>query len=384
MPAIKRHKTEYPGVYWIQGAGANGSPERIYYIMYRKDGRLIEERAGRQYRDEMTPAGAAGVRAERMAGRGFSGRVIRSLGKARKENEKERWTIDRLWNEYKLHRRPRGIVTDENRYKNHIASSFGGKEPEELTSLDIERLRIGLLKKLKPQTVKHVLALLSRIINFGVKMAFCKGLSFRIEMPKVENKKTEELTPEQLQDLLKVIEEDPHREACNMMLMALYTGMRRNELIGLRWKDIDFNRSVIRIRDLKGGAGRFIPLNDGARSILESFVEMESEYVFPGKDGGPLKRLTVLPKIRDRAGLPKDFRPLHGLRHVYASMLASSGQVDMFTLQRLMAHKSPAMTQRYAHLRDEALKRASGLAGDLINQALHGQKQILQVEDKKG
>jgi len=41
-----------------------------------------------------------------------------------------------------------------------------------------------------------------------------------------------------------------------------------------------------------------------------------------------------------------------GLRHVYASMLASSGQVDMYTLQKLLTHKSPAMTQRYAHLRD--------------------------------
>jgi integrase len=47
-------------------------------------------------------------------------------------------------------------------------------------------------------------------------------------------------------------------------------------------------------------------------------------------------------------------------------MLASSGQVDMYTLQKLLTHKSPQMTQRYAHLRDDALKRASELAGDII------------------
>ena len=51
--------------------------------------------------------------------------------------------------------------------------------------------------------------------------------------------------------------------------------------------------------------------------------------------------------------------PLHGLRHVFASTLASSGKVDMYTLQKLLTHKSPIMTQRYAHLRDDALKRAS-------------------------
>ena len=63
---------------------------------------------------------------------------------------------------------------------------------------------------------------------------------------------------------------------------------------------------------------------------------------------------------------------LHGLRHVYASMLASSGQVDMFTLQRLLTHKSPAMTKRYAHLRDEALRSAAELAGNLMDQTITG------------
>jgi integrase len=53
-------------------------------------------------------------------------------------------------------------------------------------------------------------------------------------------------------------------------------------------------------------------------------------------------------------------------------MLASSGQVDLYTLQKLLTHKSPAMTQRYAHLRDEALRRASDLAGELFTQAING------------
>jgi integrase len=47
-------------------------------------------------------------------------------------------------------------------------------------------------------------------------------------------------------------------------------------------------------------------------------------------------------------------------------MLASSGKVDMYTLQKLLTHKSPIMTQRYAHLRDEALKRASDVAAEII------------------
>jgi len=52
--------------------------------------------------------------------------------------------------------------------------------------------------------------------------------------------------------------------------------------------------------------------------------------------------------------------------------LASSGQVDLFVLQKLLTHKSASMTMRYAHLRDDALRRASDLAGDLIGQAMNG------------
>jgi integrase len=58
-------------------------------------------------------------------------------------------------------------------------------------------------------------------------------------------------------------------------------------------------------------------------------------------------------------------------------MLASSGQVDLYTLQKLLTHKSAAMTQRYAHLRDETLRRASDLASDLIAQAMKGSAHLV-------
>jgi len=62
MPAQKRYKTKYPGVYYIQGksVGTNKT-EKIYYIVYRKKGKQIDEKAGRQYQDDMTPARAASL-----------------------------------------------------------------------------------------------------------------------------------------------------------------------------------------------------------------------------------------------------------------------------------------------------------------------------------
>lgn len=104
-----------------------------------------------------------------------------------------------------------------------------------------------------------------------------------------------------------------------------------------------------------------------ARHVLESIVNRDSDYVFPGRNGG--KRADyrrIARRVKEKANLPKDFRPLHGLRHNYASRLASSGEVELYTLQRLLTHSSPQMTQRYAHLRDETLMKAASLADGML------------------
>ncbi|MGE4556613.1 MAG: tyrosine-type recombinase/integrase [Desulfovibrionaceae bacterium] len=183
----------------------------------------------------------------------------------------------------------------------------------------------------------------------------------------MNNETTEDLTPDQLAALLQAIEEDPNRPVADMMRLALFSGLRRGELMRLEWRDLDFERGFILLRDPKGGRDQKIPMSPPARNVLESQTKTDSPYVFPGRNGE--KRSCVkrtIQRVRDRAVLPKTFRPLHGLRHAYASMLASSGKVDLFTLQKLLTHKSPQMTQRYAHLRDNALKQAADVTGDLF------------------
>jgi len=70
MPRQERCKTDYPGVYYIMGTFyATGMPEKIYYIYYRLGGRQIEEKAGRQFQDGMTPVRAAMIRSERIQGK---------------------------------------------------------------------------------------------------------------------------------------------------------------------------------------------------------------------------------------------------------------------------------------------------------------------------
>ncbi len=392
MAKNKRIKIDgYKGVYFVEGKHpATGRPEKVFYIRYRRDGKQIEEKAGRQSQDGMTAARAARLRVLRIDGDQLSNSENRAKIAADKEARKGRWTIERIWQEYYSQRiNNKGLRVDDNRFQKHIKPIFGNKVPAEIVTLDVDGVRKQLLKTKAPQTVKHVLALLRRIINFGVKRGLCpepEPSVLYIELPKVDNVQRDELKPDELQALLKAIDEDPNRQVANLMKMALYTGMRRGELFKLKWKDIDFKEGFIFISAPKGGTSQSIPLNDAARAILVEHERTGSEYVFPGRGGRQRTDAHHQTKrIKERAGVSADFRALHGLRHVYASMLASSGKVDMYTLQKLMTHKSAAMTQRYAHLRDEALKRASAVAGDIFNGLENGgeSEKVVNLDDHR-
>jgi hypothetical protein len=207
MPRQQRVKTKYPKVYYVEGTGADGRRERIYYIFYRKNGKQVEEKAGRQFKDDMTPARAANLRSQRIHGDSPSNQERREAARQKAET----WTLDRLWEDYMVNRPGlRGLVTDENRYSLHLKPYLGGKEPKDLVPFDVDRLRLKMLKTHKPGTVKNVLELLRRLINFGVKKQLCPRAGFVVEMPNVNNLKTEDLTPGELDALLEAIDQDPN------------------------------------------------------------------------------------------------------------------------------------------------------------------------------
>lgn len=368
MPKQKRIQSDYPGVFHIKGTGIGGKSERIYYIMYRKEGKKIEEKAGRQYKNGMTAARANQIRSRRMSGKSKTNAELREARGAKLSAEANKWTINRLFESYKDNRpNLKDLKNDQNRFNNYIKPYFGDKEPSDILSLDVKRLEKKLLEDKSPGTVRNVLELLRRTINFGVKNQLCQGIGFQIEMPKVNNIKTEDLSTNQLKRLLEAIEKDTHPQAGTLMKMALFTGMRRGELFKLKWNHINYERGFIDIVDPKGGPDQKIPLNDAARELLQSHPKTESQFVFPGRGGNQRTDINkAVNAIKSAAGLPATFRPLHGLRHAFASALASSGQVDLYQIQRLLTHKSPIMTARYAHLRNERLRKASEVMSEII------------------
>lgn len=366
----ERHSTNYPGVFYrIRRRLGGPGDEKVFYVVYKRNGKLTETQVGRQYRDDMTPARAASIRGQLIEGKRFTHVEERAAA------QQKAWTLTAIWEEYGNHLpKSRNRSIDDGRFRKYIEPALGTKKPAELAPLDIDRLRINLLKIRSPQTVKHIIALIKRICNFGQNKGLCQGLSFKPQMPEVDNKVTEDLTPDELARLLAAIDADENKLVAAMMKLALVTGMRRGELFRLQWQHIDFNRCFIRIVTPKGGKEQSIPLNDAARKLLKN-MERSSEYVFPGEGGAErVSAQKASRRIRARAGLPESFRPFHGLRHVFASMLASSGQVDLYVLQRLLTHKSPVMTQRYAHLRDEALRQGANIASGIIATGEQGKK----------
>ena len=101
MPAQKRHKTKYPGVYYIVGKHVTkDKEEKIYYIYYRKKGKIITEKAGRQFKDAMTPAKASNIRTLRVEGKELTNKEQRekvtqecmsSKGFGQFESKAKRW-----------------------------------------------------------------------------------------------------------------------------------------------------------------------------------------------------------------------------------------------------------------------------------------------------
>jgi len=361
MPRQIRVSTKYSGVYFVKLANHDQS----FFIRYKRNGKSVEEKAGRSNQG-WNAEKAYQLRTERMSGTSAAGNELQSNSDLLSQQD---WTFSKIFSEYlRLRNKLKGRANDIYRFKNYLEKEFANITPSCVTQDDIERFKHNLQnRELKPATIRHVLELLRRLANFAAKNNLCSGLSFKIQMPKVENYKTEELTNAQLQKLMQVLEEESDIQVSNLVRLALYTGMRRGELFNLNWGDIDFYNKTITVKSDKKGDQPTIPLNEMAEKVLVEHAHTEngSKFVFPGRGG---KKRTEckrpLLRIRKKAGLPDDFRILQGLRHVYASMLVSSGKVDLETLQSLLTQKSPLMTQRYAHLLDESQTNSENIIAD--------------------
>jgi integrase len=145
-----------------------------------------------------------------------------------------------------------------------------------------------------------------------------------------------------------------------LVLLAMNTGLRRGELLGLTWARVDLERKQLNVSAIiaKTEKPRHIPLNAEALDVLQRWKKQGKGegHVFPGLDGERMGHINrSWNGIAEAAGLT-DFR-FHDLRHSFASRLAMSG-VDLYSVQKLLGHSDSKLTQRYAHLSPDHLADA--------------------------
>jgi integrase len=154
-------------------------------------------------------------------------------------------------------------------------------------------------------------------------------------------------------------------------MVALLTGLRRGDILRLRWADVDLNNGVLVFKEeKKKKKQRIKPLNSDMINLLKETPRGESEFIFNGPDGQPLKDVKrAFKTILKKAGI--DNFHFHDLRHSSASWMVMRG-ASLKSVQEHLGHTSLAMTQKYAHLSPEfqraEVEKLSGLfTGGLAN-----------------
>ena len=243
-------------------------------------------------------------------------------------------------------------------------------------------------KPLAPKTIRHNLSLISDIFNYAIKMGVvsCNPCS-KVTIPKGEAKEKMIYTIEEVTEFLKLLESEPLKYRVFFNL-AVFSGFRRGELLGLEWKDVDFENNLISVRrtscyTAKQGiytdttktkrSQRTIKFPASVMELLKQFKAeqdelaqqvgdkwIDSDRLFVKWNGEPMNNNTPyfwLNEFCEKHGLP--FYGLHSFRHLFASMLVNEG-VDIVTVSGALEHSTVSTTSNiYCHLLENSQAKVS-------------------------
>ncbi|MCY4592521.1 MAG: tyrosine-type recombinase/integrase [Alphaproteobacteria bacterium] len=243
-----------------------------------------------------------------------------------------------------------------------LLPAFGSTPLDRITPARIGRW-FDRFSRTAPGNANHALDLLAQIISFAIARGYLRTNPTRAQVRNPRTAYTRFLSREELTRLHRVLDSQTRtgrQEQADIIRLLLLTGCRRNEVVGLRWSEVDHDRLVL--ADSKTGP-RTVPLNTQARHILERRSRGASPFVFPSPTDPSRPRsrnLSFWSRARREACI-EDVR-LHDLRHTHASHAVMNG-VPVPVVARLLGHSDVRTTLRYAHLGDREVERAAERIG---------------------
>ncbi|MBI2071322.1 MAG: tyrosine-type recombinase/integrase [Elusimicrobia bacterium] len=249
------------------------------------------------------------------------------------------------WELYAKHKR--GAINSRSlrnarHYIQRITVAFGDKKLDAVKTTDVLSYLTKLREHNSPATFNRHLAIIKSVFNRAIEWGKFMGPNPAVKIKKLQenNKRLRYLSKEEIPRLL----ESCHPRLFPLLACALWTGMRRGEILDLKWENVDLERRLLYVLESKSGKAREIPI---APTLARVFVSMGPKTM------GPVFHVPIIMIARyfdqalTRAGI-RDFR-FHDLRHTFASHFIMKTQ-DLPALQKILGHASPMMTQRYAHL----------------------------------
>ena len=363
-------------IYWdtvLPGFGVRVKPNatRSYVVQYRnrQTGRSRRKTIGR-HGPLLTFSQAKEI------ARGLLSDVVRGKdpvaeGKAYKEAPTVADLADQYLSNHAIPKKRRKSVTnDEAALRRFILPKLGGRKVAEITGRDIQLLHTSLMKT--PYLANRTLALLSTMFELSVRWGYRSNNPAKGIAKFHEEKRDRWLSDDELERLLKALDEHPNQVAANAIRLQLLTGARIGEVLSARWGNFDIDRGVWTkpSHHTKQKRTEHLPLSNAAVELLRGMrdgAEGNSALLFPGrKVDKPIADLKRFWKsVTTSAGL-EDYR-IHDNRHTHASHLVSSG-MSLAIVGRLLGHTNPLTTQRYAHLADDPLREAAEVFGKKMSE----------------
>ncbi len=231
-----------------------------------------------------------------------------------------------------------------------LLQAFGNRPLETFTIQRVEAYQTQLLQRgLTPATVNRHLATLKHMFTKAVEWEMVDEAVLRrvrrVKQLPEHNQRLRYLSQEEITRLLGACADHLYP----IVVVALHTGMRKREILSLRWDQVDFRHGLLLLEKTKNGLRREIPMNTVVRETLQQLPRrLDSPYVFTNEAGKPFRdvKRSFITACR-RAGI-RDLR-FHDLRHTFASHLVMAG-ADLPTVKQLLGHQTLTMTLRYAHL----------------------------------